>query len=119
MNTRAQGREAEDRAADYLLEKGYTVVTRRYHTRHGEIDLIALDGETLVFIEVKQRDAAGYVPEEGIGENKVGHLANAAGEYIRKTNSKRGFRYDVIAIDANGIRHYENAFEWQDYSKKA
>ena len=119
MHTRAKGREAEDAAAEFLLEKGYTIITRRYHTRHGEIDLIALDGETLVFIEVKQRSAQGYPPEEGIGAGKVNHLSSAARQFIRETKSKRASRYDVIAMDAEGLRHHQDTFGWQDYEARA
>ena len=63
---RALGREAEDRAARYLLEQGYTLVTRRFSSKGGEIDLVALDGETMVFVEVKARSGKFGTPEEAI-----------------------------------------------------
>jgi len=108
---RRVGRDAEDRAASYLIEKGYTIVTRRYSTRVGEIDVIALDGEVLVFVEVKERRTSGYIPEEAVGPKKVARIGRAAAHYVAKTNDRRSVRFDLIAIDSAGIRHYEGCFE--------
>ena len=118
MHTRAKGREAEDTAAEFLLDKGYTIITRRYQTGHGEIDLIALDGETLVFIELKNRCIGGFA-EQSIGPKKIDALTRAARKYMRDTRSQREFRYDVIAMDTEGTRHHENTFEWQDFPAHA
>lgn len=108
---RRVGREAEDRAADLLLATGYTIVTRRFSSRHGEIDLIALDGDLLVFVEVKHRRAPGLVPEESIGAEKLERLQLAAKDYlIRIGEPERESRFDVIAIDRYGARHIKNAF---------
>ena len=106
------GSEGEDRAATFLLEKGYTIVTRRYRGRSCEVDLIALDGEILVFVEVKLRRAPGYIPEEAISGAKTERVIRAAREFLRKTgDASREARFDVIAIDAYGIRHYVDAFQ--------
>jgi putative endonuclease len=86
-------------------------VTRRYKARHGEIDLVALDGDVLVFVEVKERRARGYVPEEGVGARKASRLAAAAREYLTAMGEReREFRFDVIAIDADGLRHHRDVF---------
>ena len=111
-NLRRVGEAAEDRAADFLLGLGYTVITRRYSTRQGEIDLIALDEETLVFVEVKERRAQGYVPEGSIGATKMARLRRAARQFMAETSETRAFRFDVIAIDSKGLRHYKDAFEF-------
>jgi len=116
MNAREKGRAAEDLAADYLLAKGYTLITRRYTTKNGEIDLIALDGETLVFLEIKQRAIAGYA-EQSIGPKKLSRLSRAANKYIKETKTTRATRYDIIAIDDEGLRHHENTFDWPDFAK--
>ena len=101
------GREAEDRAADYLLEKGLTIVTRRYTVRGGEIDLVALDGDEIVFVEVKQRSGRWSTPEEAIDNAKARHLADAAEQYLLATEQVgRAFRFDLVAIDHAGIRHH-------------
>src|SRR5438046_1622716 len=108
---RRLGTDAEDRAASYLLERGFTIVTRRYKARRGELDLVALDGEKLVFVEVKERLAAGYVPEESIGAVKARRLAMAAEEYLVSTGEVgREIRFDTVCIDREGIRHHVDAF---------
>jgi putative endonuclease len=108
---RGVGREAEDRAAAYLLDKGYTLVTRRYKARHGEVDLVVLDGDVLVFIEVKRRSKPGYVPEESVTEKKAQRLASAAREYVHAAGENgRTVRFDLVCIDLDGIRHHIDAF---------
>jgi putative endonuclease len=111
MNRRQLGAQAEDRAADYLLGLGYTIVTRRYKARRGELDLVALDGDTLVFVEVRQR-LAGASPEESIGDAKLAALSRAAEEYVHATDQQnRALRFDVIAIDTSGLRHHIDVFQ--------
>lgn len=107
---RRLGSEAEDRAAEYLLALGYTIVTRRWQGRGGEIDLVALDGETLVFVEVKQRSGQWGRPEEAIHEVKIARFLRAVGQYAETGQLERPARYDVIAIDPEGFRHYQDAF---------
>ncbi len=110
-NLRRVGADAEDRAADYLIEKGYTIVTRRWSTRGGELDLIALDEDMLVFVEVKARSGRWSTPEEAISEVKVQRFIGAVRAYCSATDqTERPVRYDVIAIDEKGLRHYEDAF---------
>ncbi|HEY3781434.1 MAG TPA: YraN family protein [Fimbriimonadaceae bacterium] len=110
MPNERKGKEAEDKAADYLLEKGYTLITRRYRVKGGEIDIIALDGDTLVFAEVKERLAPGFSPEQAVHEQKVIHMLKAGEKYRQASNDPRPFRFDLIAMDQKGIRHYEACF---------
>lgn len=109
-NLRQLGTAAEDAAAAYLREQGYTIVTRRYKARRGEIDLVALDGDLLVFVEVKQRAALGYVPEESVGEAKRRALFAAGQQYLAEVADApdRDVRFDLIAIDAKGMRHHRD-----------
>ncbi len=110
-NLRRLGQIAEDQAAEYLVAKGYTVITRRCKTRSGELDIVAMDGEVLVFVEVKQRSAPGYVPEEAVGQRKLEALQAAAEEYLLAVGEHgRETRFDLVGIDADGIRHYEDVF---------
>lgn len=110
-NLRRIGAEAEDRAADYLIEKGYTIVTRRWSTRGGELDIVALEGDILVFIEVKARSGKWSTPEEAISDVKIRRFLVAVQAYCLDTcQTERAVRYDVIAIDDKGVRHYEDAF---------
>lgn len=107
-DARRLGREAEDRAAEYLIGQGFTLVTRRYKARHGEIDLVALEGDLLVFVEVKHRVARGYVPEESVGDRKLQSLYRAGQQYLAEVAEApdREVRFDLIAIDRDGLRHY-------------
>lgn len=106
-----RGIAAEDRAAEYLIGLGYTIVTRRYKTRNGELDLVALDGETLVVVEVKERRAPGWIPEEGIDDKKVESISATLEHYLQAVGEpERTVRYDLIAIDRNGLRHHIDAF---------
>ncbi|HMS54626.1 MAG TPA: YraN family protein [Fimbriimonadaceae bacterium] len=105
-NLRRLGAEAEDRAADYLLGLGYTLVTRRFTVREGELDLVAMDGETLVFVEVKHRRGKAH-PEEAMNPLKAGRLLAAAERYLEKSGlSDRPFRFDLIAIENEQLRHH-------------
>ena len=106
-NLRDLGRAAEDAAAAHLIGQGYTIVTRRYKARHGEIDLVALDGDLLVFVEVKRRDVPGYLPEASVGKKKRQALFRAGQQYLREVADapERAVRFDLIAIDDQGLRH--------------
>ena len=107
---RGVGREAEDRVAEFLIGKGYTIVTRRFKAAHGEIDLVALDGDLLVFVEVKWRRGRDARPEDALDERKAGHLFDAAQEYLFKMGDvDREFRCDLVACTPAEIRHYEDA----------
>ena len=110
-NLRRVGAEAEDQAADFLLSLGYTIVTRRFKSSRGEIDIIALDGETLVFVEVKFRRTPGAVPEEAVDEKKIAHFAKAADEYLHKSEMHdTPVRFDMIAVTPDDFRHHIDAF---------
>lgn len=108
-NFRRVGQSAEDQAARYLLTEGWTIVTRRYKARHGEIDLVALEGDLLVLVEVKLRTAPGYTPEASIGDAKRKALFLAGQEYLATIGEPgREVRFDLIAIDADGLRHHRD-----------
>ena len=113
------GQRGELAAERFLLRRGWTIVARGYEDKFGEIDLIAVDGETIVFVEVKTRqsDYAGS-PAEAVDTNKQAHLSKTGIGYLkwhRLTECRA--RFDVIAIiwpnEAKypEITHFENAFE--------
>lgn len=105
-----RGADYEDEAAEYLIEKGFTIITRRFKAKRGELDLVALDGNQLVFVEVKQRKS-GYIPEESISRKKIERLYLAVGEYLAKTDQTgQEFRFDVVAIGFNETQHHRNVF---------
>jgi putative endonuclease len=106
------GEEGETQAADWLKERGWQILARRWRCKLGEIDLIALDGETMVFIEVKTRSSKRFgTPEDAILTAQRRRLVRAATAYLRYFGGvDRGARFDVVAIDALGLRHIRNAF---------
>ncbi|MBS1721029.1 MAG: YraN family protein [Armatimonadetes bacterium] len=110
--SRTRGTEAEDRAADFLLAKGYTLLRRRYKAREGEIDVVALDGEVLVVAEVKLRTTGRTYPEETLTPDKKRRLVSAARQFKHEHElGEKSVRFDLVAIDADEIRHYEDVFQ--------
>lgn len=112
------GEQGEARAEMYLKGLGYQILARNLRTRLGEIDLLALEGETIVFIEVKTRksDARGR-PEEAIHPRKQKQLSRVAMALLKSKGwLHRQSRIDVITITGEPespeceIRHYRHAF---------
>lgn len=104
-STTEKGREAEGKAADFLLQLGYVIVHRRYKRGRGEIDIIALDGETLVFVEVKARRSSD--PTESVTPGKASRIKEAALAYLAEMGlENKPLRFDLIAIESGAIRHY-------------
>lgn len=98
---------------EYLRDRGIRILECNYRNRSGEIDLIGLDEEYLIFFEVKYRrnDSSGH-PEEAVGLYKQRQICKVA-DYYRihhGIGSNVGIRYDVIAIENNEIRWIQNAF---------
>jgi putative endonuclease len=98
----ALGRRGEDLAHRYLRAQGFIIVARNYRLSSGdaEVDLIAWEGETLVFVEVKSRGTSDYgPPERAIGEEKRVHMLRVAREYTRKSGTDWGrIRFDVVSV---------------------
>ncbi|MCU0614541.1 MAG: YraN family protein [Desulfobacterales bacterium] len=118
MQTQEQqfGMDSESIAVNYLKEHGYQIIKRNYRTKFGEIDIIAKDGDTIVFAEVKARKTRVYNPKEAVTKSKKRKISMVALYYLkttRQTNVRA--RFDVVAIDSgNGSRSVEilkNAFE--------
>ena len=116
-NRKEKGRLGEDLAADFLRQRGFQIVARNFHCPLGEIDLIARDGRTLVFVEVKSRFATGYgAPEELVSRAKQRRLTRLARWYLKQERLEhQPARFDVVAIrwhDAGPeIKWIANAFE--------
>ncbi|MFX7098658.1 YraN family protein, partial [Acinetobacter baumannii] len=82
------------------------LVTRRFTAKGGEIDIVALDGDTIVFVEVKLSGGGGSSPEEAIDHRKARRLAGAGQAYLAQIEEpQRPIRFDLIAIDPSGLRH--------------
>jgi len=111
------GQLGEAAAAQLLVEAGFEILDRRCRVRAGEIDLVALDGETLVFVEVKARNGTGYgTPAAAVTPAKQRRLARVALTLL----SRRGWldrrcRFDVVEVFASGgrvrrVNHIRDAF---------
>ena len=107
------GKNGEDLAVAALERLGDAILARRYRTNHGEIDIIARDGDTLVFVEVKARagDDCGTAAE-AVTRHKQRRLASMASDYLARNDlSDVACRFDVVAIDGEVLTVLANAFE--------
>lgn len=112
---RETGRLAEDLAAAALGKKGYKILERNFSNRFGEIDIIAQDGDTLVFVEVKAKKGLDFgSPEEMINPSKLSRVRRMAEVYL--AGKSFPCRIDVVAVilseDNSVLRltHYENVY---------
>lgn len=116
MNKRAIGKIGEEKAATYLEQKGFTILCKNYKKNYGEIDIIANNKDTIVFIEVKLRNNLLYGhPIEAISFKKINKITETANLYLVENNLLNyDVRFDVVSILLeNGkyiIEHIENAF---------
>lgn len=118
MKSRRQtGNEYEDLAADYLINKNYTLIARNVRLGAREIDLIAEDGETIVFVETRARRSADFAaPAATVDKTKRRHLCEAAEAWLRREAiTDRPCRFDVICIvhppgRKPEVEHIEAAF---------
>ena len=95
------GRIGEDYVAGQLLARGWSLLTRNWRTRAGEIDLVALDGDMLVLVEVKARRRASFRPEEALTGRKQLQLLRMAEEYVAETGWPGAWRADVAAVEVD------------------
>jgi putative endonuclease len=112
------GRRGEAMAASYLGRLGYKILQRNVQTRFGEIDLICLDGDRVVFVEVKSRKSQAFgAPELAVGFEKQQKLSRAASVVLMERHwEDRRARFDVLAITWEGqttrIDHIKDAFDF-------
>ena len=113
----ASGKIGEDYATHYLEDKGFQITARNYHSRFGEIDIIAENKEFIVFAEVKTRNKNYEVgPLEAVSVGKQKKIGKTALLYLQSNPSDLQPRFDVIGITTDtgckilSIEHIENAF---------
>lgn len=120
MNSRRQGQMGEMEASRYLRQKGYDILAANYRTRLGEIDIVARDGEWVVFVEVKTRAPGSMIrPLEAVTPVKQKRMIAAALSYLERTRWQGSVRFDVIEVvpqdgsflRPSRIQHIVNAFE--------
>ncbi len=119
----ASGKIGEDCATDLLLKKGYEIIERNYHSRFGEVDIIAQNSSYIIFVEVKTRDENYSVsPLEAVTVSKQRKLYKTALLYLQSHATPLQPRFDVIGITTTSnhytiksVEHIENAFNGGGY----
>lgn len=110
------GRAGEDYTAQWLENHGFSIVERNYHSRFGEIDIIAKDPQYILFVEVKTRESGAMVSAlEAVTKSKQRKLIMTAQLYLEKSPCPLQPRFDVAAVTAvhgklMGLQYFANAF---------
>jgi len=100
------GARGEDLAISELKGHGYKIIERNYRCRHGEVDAIARDGDTLVFVEVKTRSEDSFgSPLEAVTVSKRRKISTLARWYVASRHLEEvPVRFDVVAVDVSGAK---------------
>lgn len=116
MSTKVSGDLGEQEAKQFLKAQNYKIITSNFRSMFGEIDIIALDGRVLVFVEVKKRTNSKYGnPEEAVTPKKIKRIYKTIDYFLLKNSGYKNFqkRLDVIAISKGGnstsVKHIKNA----------
>ena len=108
------GKQGEDYAVNYLLQKGYRILHRNWKLGDFEVDIAAMDGGTLVFVEVKTRSGYFQDPIDAVDEMRMNRLTRALNAYVKFFRLDCPYRFDIIGIVMNNnettLRHVEEAF---------
>lgn len=110
------GAWGEQCAEMYLRRKGYIILERDWHSGHRDIDIIAMDGMTMVFVEVKTRRNRMFVdPEFAVDYRKIRNLRLAANHYVKYKRIDYDLRFDIVTVvgmppNEPEINHIEDAF---------
>ena len=104
------GKWGEDVAGRFLEEKGYRLLDTNYRCRWGEVDIVAQEGDELVFVEVRTRRGAEFgTPEESVTAAKARRLIATAQDYLQQNGQEESeWRIDLIAIRLDGDRRVED-----------
>lgn len=109
------GRISEDRAAAYLMARGYTIRDRNWRIGHKELDIVAQKNDTLAIVEVKARKSDRYGDAvDAVTDDKICKIVQAADAYVRYHRINLNVRFDIIAITGEAgrqiVEHIEDAF---------
>ena len=110
------GKMGESLAAEFLIRSGYEILASNWKAKKAEIDLIAKDGDTLVFVEVKTKSYTYYgQPEEQVDAKKERLIVSAATQYMDLIQYDWKIRFDIISVvfrneEDFDLRHYRDAF---------
>ena len=113
MSNVERGRKGEDATTQYLLGHGYRILERNFRFHHLEVDIIAMKGDTLIFVEVKARSSGVFGQGfESITEKKKRNIISVARYYVGKKGLQDcNVRFDVASIDGSVLDYMEGAFE--------
>ena len=113
MNKSGIGKAGEEIAEKALVEAGMTIIARNFRSKYGEIDIIAMDGETIVFIEVKAWSVYGIENlNYSLNKKKQNRIIETAKYFLtinRKYNG-RAIRFDVVFVGKEAVTHLSSAF---------
>jgi putative endonuclease len=103
MKRKTTGMLGEKLAADFLTRQGYAIIETNFRCKEGEVDIIAKEGEFLVFVEVRAKHNSNFgTPEESITPRKKEHLRNVAAHYLEThDNLPAEWRIDFVAVELN------------------
>lgn len=109
------GKEGEEIALAHLISKRYKILAKNYRYGRSEIDIIAQDGDLVVFVEVKIRETDAYgLPEEAVSTAKMNKMAEGAEGYLLENDIHSECRYDIVSIIKNQykteVKHFVDAF---------
>ncbi|MDR1728769.1 MAG: YraN family protein [Acidobacteriota bacterium] len=106
------GRKGERLACRHLLREGFDILARRWRGRSGELDIVAFEGDLLVFVEVKTRATDRYgAPWEFVDARKQQALERAAAEFIAACDLGRyAYRFDIASVTGGEVSLHRNAF---------
>jgi len=113
-STKNKGKHYEALAARFLRNRGLKIITTNYYSRYGEIDIIALQERTIIFVEVKYRKSSQFgEASEAVTPQKIVKLIKAAEVFLCQNEELKDYssRFDVIAITKNNFNWIENAFD--------
>jgi putative endonuclease len=115
------GMRGEDEATRLLKNKGYKILDRNYRCRFGEIDIVAREGDTIAFVEVKTRGSEDFgSPKEALDTRKRRHITRASMDYLNRhrRSGDAHIRFDVVTVEKKGDRFVleliKNAFEAEE-----
>lgn len=108
------GKSGEDAAEYYLVRHGMKIIERNWRLGHKEVDIIALDGDEIVFVEVKTRKTEPQKPEEVMSRQKMNNIISAASFYLKTRRVNLECRFDLVIVwGTNGtyeINHIKKAY---------